>query len=362
MIRSLDLFSGIGGFSLAFRGVFETVAYCEIDQRCRNVLACNMVRGRIDTAPVLTDIRAITAASLSGLPEIRVITAGSPCQDISRANRFAAGIDGPKSRLMFEVFRVAKLIPSLDFILLENSPMITSRGLDRVAERARDMGWSAVWSTFDSREVGALHCRRRWFCLLKRPGAGGLLSLLKPPEPMPVTAEPVRVVRVHKDTTRRNALLGNSVVPQTAYKALFELVRVQERPRDAIVNGLGEKTCRCRVAFQSPRGALSTVWRSCVLRPHSEVKVRMSQGATLIERSPWATPTASRWNRTARLTQRQATTHLAVQIQFDEDTRRQAQRVYGTSDMLEFNVNPEFVEWLMGFPVGYTGAAVQPEV
>lgn len=41
MIRTLDLFSGIGGFSLGLEatGAFETVAFCEVDPFCRDVLA-----------------------------------------------------------------------------------------------------------------------------------------------------------------------------------------------------------------------------------------------------------------------------------------------------------------------------------
>lgn len=52
----LDLFSGIGGMSLAFHGIFKTVAYCEIDKQCQCILRANMHRGRIDTAPIFEDI------------------------------------------------------------------------------------------------------------------------------------------------------------------------------------------------------------------------------------------------------------------------------------------------------------------
>jgi DNA (cytosine-5)-methyltransferase 1 len=46
-LRVLDLFSGIGGFSLGLEraGGFETVAFCEIDPFCRRVLKKTLASG-----------------------------------------------------------------------------------------------------------------------------------------------------------------------------------------------------------------------------------------------------------------------------------------------------------------------------
>ncbi len=60
----LDLFSGIGGFSFALHEQFRTVAYCEIDEYCQAILSANMSRGRIDSAPILNDVREVNRESL----------------------------------------------------------------------------------------------------------------------------------------------------------------------------------------------------------------------------------------------------------------------------------------------------------
>src|SRR6185437_15435740 len=60
-LKVLDLFSGIGGFSLGLErtGGFETVAFCEIDPFCRRVLAKYWPE-----VPIYDDIRELTAARL----------------------------------------------------------------------------------------------------------------------------------------------------------------------------------------------------------------------------------------------------------------------------------------------------------
>lgn len=354
MIGVLDLFSGIGGFSFALKNPFCTAAYCEKSPRCQNVLRSNMSRGIIDTAPILSDVLDVCEEDVTRCERpIEMITAGSPCQDISRANRYATGIEGPKSHLIFEVFRIARMIPTLRFILLENSPFIQNRGLEHVLRHVAQMGWNAVWSIFDAREAGALHKRHRWFCLLSRPGAE--FPAMGAPVRMPVTPEPRRCAPVCTTTTHRNAMLGNAVVPQIVRLALYELIGIARSQTSIHPRQPGYQN-RC-VSLQDPQGKQSTLWRAWKECSHSPVDITMQQGSVVVKRSTWATPTATRWNRTAELTYRRATTHLAVQIQYDLDTRTRALRDFGTDDMYKFNVNPEFVEWLMGFPIGYTSPA-----
>ena len=79
-LRTLDLFSGIGGFALGLERVCRTVAYCEIDERCVQILVKNAKKGVIDSAPVLGDVTTLRKDDL--LPKkIEFITAGFPCQD-----------------------------------------------------------------------------------------------------------------------------------------------------------------------------------------------------------------------------------------------------------------------------------------
>jgi DNA (cytosine-5)-methyltransferase 1 len=81
MLKVLDLFSGIGGFSLGLErtGGFETVAFCEIEPFCRLVLAKHWPK-----VPIYEDVRTLSADTLrrDGLA-VDVICGGFPCQDIS---------------------------------------------------------------------------------------------------------------------------------------------------------------------------------------------------------------------------------------------------------------------------------------
>ena len=85
----LDLFSGIGGFSLGLeRAGMTTAAFCEIDPFCRTVLASHWPSTRI-----YTDIRNLTSRSLfhDHVPTIDLICGGYPCQPFSVAGRRRAG-------------------------------------------------------------------------------------------------------------------------------------------------------------------------------------------------------------------------------------------------------------------------------
>lgn len=173
MLASLDLFSGIGGFSLAFRGVLTTVAYCEIDPQCRRVLENAMHRGFIDTAPIFEDVQKLTP---SDVPQrgrgIRVITAGFPCQDISSAAGGAnrKGIMGERSSLFAQVVRLARDLPSVDLVVLENSPNIVNRGEDIVVSAFNDIGFDVYCSIYAATDVLALHIRKRWVAFAVKRG------------------------------------------------------------------------------------------------------------------------------------------------------------------------------------------------
>ena len=357
VLNCLDLFSGIGGFSYALRSErFRTVAYCERDPRCVKVLTKNMTSGRLDNAPIFSDVETLNETDLSGIAPIHIITAGSPCQDISRANVYAnrphsLGIDGPKSRLIFHVFRIAKLLPSLQHILFENSPMIVSRGLDRVTCEIVKMGWVAAWSVFDAREVGSVHSRQRWFCMASRPESRHALKM-KSPEAMFATKEPARAVPRFKESTYRNRMLGNAVVPHVVKLALSTLDQALD-PKS--VGGKGDVCDRRRKVFvMAEDGHIISHWRYVHLRPHTPINLKLVQDDLTITRNIWATPTATCWYRAEKLTLKCAIAHLAIQIQYDLETKKRVLNQFGHSDMYKVSVNPLFVEWLMGYPFDYT--------
>jgi DNA (cytosine-5)-methyltransferase 1 len=161
MLNGLDLFSGIGGLSIALRDWVRPLVYCEIDPYCQGVLLSRQANGDLEHAPIWDDIRTFECLVLEGA--IDIIYGGFPCQDISVAG-LGKGLEGERSRLFFEIVRLAKEIkPS--FIFLENVPAITSRGGLRVVREITEMGYDCRWCVISAASIGALHRRERWFLL-----------------------------------------------------------------------------------------------------------------------------------------------------------------------------------------------------
>ncbi len=156
-LRLLDLFSGIGGFSLGLErsGYFETVAFCEIEPFCHRVLAKHWPE-----VPCYDDIRTLTADRLKadGIA-VDAICGGFPCQDISNAGQ-RAGMEGARSRLWSEYARlIGELRPR--YIIVENVAALLGRGLDRVLGDLAALGYDAEWHCIPAAAVGAPHRRDR---------------------------------------------------------------------------------------------------------------------------------------------------------------------------------------------------------
>ncbi len=156
-LRLLDLFSGIGGFSLGLErsGAFRTVAFCEIEEFPRRVLAKHWPE-----VPCYHDIRELTAERLAadGIA-VDAICGGFPCQDVSVAGR-RAGLDGERSGLWSEYRRlIGKLRPGV--IIVENTPGLLSLGMGTVLGDLAAIGYDAEWECIPANRVGAPHERDR---------------------------------------------------------------------------------------------------------------------------------------------------------------------------------------------------------
>ncbi len=169
-LRVLDLFSGIGGFSLGLeRAGMKTVGFCEIEPFCRKVLAKHWPEVWIHD-----DIRTLTACLvLDRCGSIDLVCGGFPCTDISNAGR-RAGIGGKSSGLWTEMCRViGELRPQ--YALVENVAALIGRGLDRVLGDLAEIGYDAEWNCIPASAVGAPHLRDRIW-LLAYPACGGLTA------------------------------------------------------------------------------------------------------------------------------------------------------------------------------------------
>ena len=276
-MKVLDLFSGIGGFSLGLeRAGMTTVAFCEIEPYCQAVL-----KKHWPGVPIYDDIRSLSRTRLArdGIideladtesercgearqhsqrhqeritssrnvsdtitvrcnetrtwqPEpsgqIDVICGGFPCQDISTAGK-GAGIEGSRSGLWSEYARlIGEIQPR--FVIVENVSALLGRGLERVLGDLAALGYDAEWHCIPASYVGAPHRRDRVW-IVAYPNSGGCARPNMERE-FPRRAEAIRTGETFNEAdwfsqsgmgrvahgvparVDRLKALGNAVVPQ----------------------------------------------------------------------------------------------------------------------------------------------------
>lgn len=168
-VNELALFTGAGGGILGglLHG-WRTVAAVEIEDYPRRVLLQRQADGILPRFPVWDDICTFDGKPWRG--KVDIVTGGFPCQDISSAGK-GAGITGKRSGLWVEMARViGEVRPSL--ALIENSPLLVSRGLDQVLCDLAEMGYNARWGVVGADDVGAPHRRKRIWILAYSNGSG----------------------------------------------------------------------------------------------------------------------------------------------------------------------------------------------
>jgi len=123
-MKVLDLFSGIGGFSLGLeRAGMTTVAFCEIDPFCQKVLAKHW-----PGVPIYDDVRKLTAEQI-GFPD--VICGGFPCQDASTCQEHRTGASGQRTGLFREMVRAISMVRP-KYSIMENVAGLLDTGMEHV--------------------------------------------------------------------------------------------------------------------------------------------------------------------------------------------------------------------------------------
>ncbi len=381
MLRTLDVFAGIGGFTHALRGLAAPAAYCESDEDARCVLRANMKAGRLPTAPICPDIRELDAAWLRGhkiaAREVDAVMGGFPCTGMSVVGK-RAGFANAETALFYELLRVVDLTrPSI--VYLENSPHILALGNAGVGEVTRQLqrrGYDVRFTVLGAFEIGAPHRRRRWFCLAMKPALVGRTlksSLPYRPYLWDAAREPARTIAVVPVRWRqRLERLGLSVVPDVVRYAFARLAGGY--PAHVSVRGLCDVAIR-PVADSIQRahskgdehtphmhftadGRAHDIHASfhtrirdyhLVLDP-SKYKANTPPSSTTrtalvthpLHRTHWATVIPAVAGMRNYLTERTQSL-LDVQVRFEACTKHRQHRL-----------SPEFAEWLMGFPLDWT--------
>ena len=163
-MNELALFAGAGGGILGGHLLgWRTVCAVEWEQYPASVLCARQNDGLLPSFPIWDDVQTFDGKPWRGI--VDVVSGGFPCQDISAAGK-GAGIDGERSGMWGEMARIIHEVRPR-FVFVENSPMLTSRGLGRVLGDLASMGFDARWGVLGAADVGANHQRDRIWIVAK---------------------------------------------------------------------------------------------------------------------------------------------------------------------------------------------------
>lgn len=390
-LRSLDLFSGVGGITRALHGFAEPIAYCDVDPLSRRALQDLIGRGELPAAPVSSDVNDLDAAWLrkhagTGKP-LQLIVGGFPCVGFSPFG-LRKGFGNEESNLFYQILRIADQTrcPAL---FLENVPPILNMGMREVVyQLAHKRGYEVRWCLASARMMGAPHQRNRWYCLAVKPGFScALRSAVKyrafswSKSSMP----PRAVEEQTSGTIASQALMGNSVVPDAVRYAFLYLAsrfthvpvrslstksgwhvepaprpssaavhlarageppKLKRWPRCCIYTPAGEMVPHPSLPPYRPGLQLKLVFDSHLYKApqgYSELKIYPILRRPVVAKS-WATPRHGVTGASNALTQR-TVRDLPSQVRFERSTPNR---------LRPGAVNPVFVEWLMGYPAGWT--------
>lgn len=167
-MNELHLFAGAGGGILAGQLLgHRCVCAVEWEPYAQAVLVARQNDGTFPPFPIWDDVQTFDGKPWRGIVDI--VAGGFPCQDISAAGK-GAGIDGERSGMWGHMARIIGEVRP-QYVFVENSPILTSRGLGRVLGDLAEMGFDAEWGVLGASDVGAPHKRERiWIVANARSG------------------------------------------------------------------------------------------------------------------------------------------------------------------------------------------------
>ena len=164
-----SLCSGYGGLDLAVMAVTgaRLAWVAETDKYAAGVLAHQW--------PDVPNLGDVTTLDWAGVPQVDLVSAGWPCQDISYAGPGAGITEGTRSGLWLTIADgLRRLRPG--YVFLENVAALRTRGLAKVLGDLAALGYDTQWVCLRAADAGAPHRRDRLLVLGVRPGEAGRLA------------------------------------------------------------------------------------------------------------------------------------------------------------------------------------------
>jgi len=161
-MNELALFAGAGGGILGGHLLgWRTVCAVEWEAYPASVLVARQNDKILPPFPIWDDVQTFDGKPWQGI--VDVVSGGFPCQDISVAGK-GDGLEGERSGMWREMARIiGEVMPK--YVFVENSPMLTTRGLGTVLRDLVQLGYDAEWGVLGADDVGANHHRKRIWIL-----------------------------------------------------------------------------------------------------------------------------------------------------------------------------------------------------
>lgn len=166
MLKVLELFSGVGSFSLALKTLgieHEVVGYSDI--RPTAVKLFSKLHD-IPESDNLGDVRHVDGTNL----DVDMITFGSPCQSFTRAGKLGGGSKGSNtaSAIMWEAIRIMKET-NPKWIIWENVPDAINKrhfsNFEEYMDELNDMGYNTYYELLNANDLGSAQKRKRLFAI-----------------------------------------------------------------------------------------------------------------------------------------------------------------------------------------------------
>ncbi len=155
----IDLFSGMGGFRIAFeKQGGKCVFSSDIDKYARETYFMNF--GEIPYGD-------ITKIDEKDIPDHDILCAGFPCQAFSIAGK-RLGFEDTRGTLFFDVARILKEKKPKAFILENVRGLINHDGgktLDVILSTLKELGYSYKYALLNAKDYNVPQNRERWYCI-----------------------------------------------------------------------------------------------------------------------------------------------------------------------------------------------------
>ena len=309
-LRLLDLFSGIGGFSLGLEstGGFETIAFVEKDEFCQKILKKHWPNITIEG-----DIRNVKGEKY----EADIITGGFPCQPFSVAGK-RKGTDDDRY-LWDETIRVIKECRPRWFIGENVEGLININNglvLRQVQTDLEKEGFEVQCLVIPASGVGAWHQRKRIW-IMAYSNSNRHRNRIKGSNGKK---------KKYRNSIGRKTVPPGNLAEQVQYGK--PVVNMYPTPRVSDIEGGVAKNVKLENGHFFRENKKGIRWG---------VKLRDA-----VEMFP--TPTARDWKDTG---QNSNYKRMAEKSILSGTVMMEQEKVGG-------KLNPDFVEFLMGYPLGWT--------